>query len=321
MESIDLCVPIYLNQQIVFDLLAILEDGFSAMSTIKTTNEEADLHSEKVKGSVGTSNVFAFLSASIGGSEENEKERKDHTNILKEKIHTPTSLFAKLRITLNDKGLLTIIKNQTDIDGLMCGQFVEMRVVLKKSPVVEMVETIKGVSEIFAISQEISLMNKPTPQKTVPGKTTSPPTTPKKYSKEFVDKINIGLAVLTQSNSLELVGELLDVPPEKVVLSTQIEYFNKQNSLEIIDGEFMIIGKITRIIGKDSSESINLLRKTPFGKLGPQMIDGFGTAMSGFGNCGFNIPKFESNVPGPVIQIIPIAIFTLFRRLKILFLI
>lgn len=32
----DLCIPIYLNEKIVFDLLAIMEDGFSKVSELTT---------------------------------------------------------------------------------------------------------------------------------------------------------------------------------------------------------------------------------------------------------------------------------------------
>jgi len=304
-DPIDLCLPIYLNQQIVFDSLAILEDGFSAISTLQTTNEVSGTQKEKIEGSIGVSNVFAFLPIRFGGAKEDEKETHDHTDISKTKVHTPTSLFAKLRKILKNQGLLITIKNQNDINNLKCTQFVEMRVVLKKNPVIETVETIREVAEMAIMAQELGSINSSnTSQKG--SQKSKPPQSPQKV---MIEKVNAAFGALTQSNSLELVGELLDVPTEKVVLSTQIEYFNNRNASEIIDGEFVIIGKVIRIIGKDSKDTINLLRKTTFGKLGPQIVENFRTALSQ-PNESILLPKFFSEVPGPVIQVVPIAIFT-----------
>lgn len=38
----ELCIPIYLNQKIVFDLLAVQEDGFSQLSTLHTSNSNSE---------------------------------------------------------------------------------------------------------------------------------------------------------------------------------------------------------------------------------------------------------------------------------------
>ena len=37
----DLCVPIYLNQKMVFDLLAVFEDGFYQLSDIRISGSES----------------------------------------------------------------------------------------------------------------------------------------------------------------------------------------------------------------------------------------------------------------------------------------
>jgi len=38
----ELCIPIYLNQKIVFDLLAVQEDGFSQLSTLHTSTSNSE---------------------------------------------------------------------------------------------------------------------------------------------------------------------------------------------------------------------------------------------------------------------------------------
>ncbi len=53
----ELCIPIYLNQKIVFDLLAVQEDGFSQLSTLRTSISD----SETTKNGVGASIEFSEL--------------------------------------------------------------------------------------------------------------------------------------------------------------------------------------------------------------------------------------------------------------------
>jgi len=313
MDSIDLCVPIYLNQQIVFDLLAVLEDGFSTMSKIKTSDTESQNQSDKIGGSIGASNVFAFLGVSISGSQDRDNETKGQTDISKEKIHTPTSLFAKLRLTLNERKLLNNFTKADDLNQLRCGQFIEMRVKLKKNPLVETMEAVKELMEMMILVEDMKDLNpstdsshKPNPRDQKPkkiGQAQNP-------HKEMVDKVDGMLNALTQSNSLELVGESLDAPEVRAVLSTRIDFFNNRDASEIIDGEFRVIGKIIRIIDKNSPESINLLRKTTFGRFDKKIFEKFSDISINSQTQGLNLPEFSSEVPGPAIQIIPIAIFT-----------
>jgi len=61
-------IPIYLNQRVVFDMLASIEDGFSQFSTISTSSEKSSLSSGEASAEIGTSNVFAFLGVKLRGA-------------------------------------------------------------------------------------------------------------------------------------------------------------------------------------------------------------------------------------------------------------
>ena len=118
------------------------------------------------------------------------------------------------------------------------------------------------------------------------------------------------VASLTQSNSLEVVGEVLDVPGTTAVLSTKLDYFSDRNASEIIDGEFRVLGKVVRIIGPDSQDAINLLRKTSFGRVDRKMFEGMKDASVTLREAGLEIPEIVTEIRGPALQVIPIAIFT-----------
>lgn len=118
------------------------------------------------------------------------------------------------------------------------------------------------------------------------------------------------LDALAQAGSLEIIGELLDVPSAKAVLSTKPEFFSDQNASEIIDGEFRVLGKVTRVVKTDSEESINLLRKTSFGHMDSSVFDQLGDAFQDEEENGVRFPELVTEIEGPALQVIPIAIFT-----------
>lgn len=303
MEPIDLCVPIYLNQQIVFDLLAVLEEGFSQFSTIKTSTIEAESQKSGIGASIGVSNIFALLGVSFKGERGKEKETQEQTAVSQQKIHTPTSLFAKLRLMLKDEKLLQIIETQEEIPKLTGGQFIEFRALLKKNPLVDTIEGFKKLMEMA-----IPFVNKG--GKTSKGGKPGRGGRSQDSNKLIMQQLDGMLAALTQSKSLELIADMLDIPGVKVVLSTKLNYFSDQNASEIIDGEFHVLGKIIRVIPPDSQDSINLLRKTSFGMVKRQSIEQLKNAFVGAGQHGLEFPELVTEIPGPALQVIPIAIFT-----------
>ena len=68
-------------------------------------------------------------------------------------------------------------------------------------------------------------------------------------------------------------------------------------------------GKIVRSI-PDGKEEINLMRKTTLGRLASATLD---QALGNFDllktEHGFDVPEMTRSITGPVVQVIPIAIF------------
>jgi hypothetical protein len=88
--------PFIFNQQVVFDLPAILEDGFSHLSSVKASSAG----SESQKSNVGASlsgRVLDIVGISLKGDHTKERDSQDQVEISKEKMLTPSSLFSKLR--------------------------------------------------------------------------------------------------------------------------------------------------------------------------------------------------------------------------------
>lgn len=306
MDPIDLCIPIYLNQQVVFDHLAILEDGFSKLSTIKTTTAATDTTKADVGGSIGVNNVFALLGVTFKGERSHQKEGKDQTEMSLERVHTPTSLFAKLRSMLLKQKLIHQVKNVEDFRLLEDGQFVEFRAVLRKNPLVDMLERFKKVTELAAVLQPESGVH---PK----GKTSNQGSQPITPAQAFIRQLDGMLSALNQGDSLELLGELLEAPGVTAVLSTKVDYFSDRRASEIIDGKFRVLGKVVRAISEDETDTINLLRKTSLASLNPsvfqQLADSLQSPEAALVTAS-RPGELVTQIKGPTMQVFPIAIFT-----------
>lgn len=298
--SSDLPVPIYLNQRIVFDLLATLEDGFAQLTTVRTSTAATDVQGTEAGASLGTANVFALLGVTLGGAVEKRAGRTSATELSTEKVHTPTSLFAKLRNLLRERQLLHEVITADDIAGLS-GEFVEFRAVLRKNPLVDTMEGFKELMNLaFAVSEE----------------SPSGAATQRKPHGKQVDKNRIILSqmdamvnALRSSGSIDLLAEIHGDEELRAVIVTEPSYFNDPSMSEIIDGEFRVLGKVTRVIAESSDEAINLLRKTSFGRFQQQILSQLTQGFGGAKDVGLNFPEMETTVHGPVMQVVPIAIF------------
>jgi hypothetical protein len=297
-EPADISIPIYLNQQVVFDSIAIIEDGFSRLSTIKTSTAESETDKSGLGASIGASNVFALLGVSLSSERGKETGSQEQTEKMQERVHTPTSLFAKLRLSLKGRNLLRYIETQEDLEQLNSGEFVEFKALLKRNPLVETIESFKQLMEMAIAFDAMQ------GQRGSKGKRAQDP------NAIIMRQMDSMLDALTQSNSIELIGELLDVPGVKSVLTARLDFFSQDDASEIIDGEFRILGKVTRVVAPDSGESINLLRKTAFGRFDHRLFDRLADAFVGSEEIGIRFPELITEVEGPAFQIVPVAIFT-----------
>jgi|MTBAKSStandDraft_2_1061841.scaffolds.fasta_scaffold08907_2 hypothetical protein len=296
----ELCIPIYLNQKIVFDLLAVQEDGFSQLSTLRTSSSDSEATKNGVGASIGVSNVFALLGVSFSGERGKEKGYQDQTEISQEKVHTPTSLFAKCRSNLIVKGLLHQDISLENFKNLKSGDFVEFQAILHKNPIVDILTWIKAFGEMIMPFISTNTQGKNSGQQRKSEQV---------FDKKIIGQIDAVLKMVTPSDSIELIGEFKNGTGIKAVITCQPDFFNRSDPNEIIDGEFFVIGKVVKVV-PDNSNVINLLRKTPLGRLDSKMLSGLTAPFSQLDETGFQQDlKFTTSIEGPSFLIIPIAIF------------
>ena len=110
-------------------------------------------------------------------------------------------------------------------------------------------------------------------------------------------------------NFLDLLGENLGGEEIQLVFTIEKNYLNDPTMAEIIDGEYTILGKVSKLISRDGGEFINLLRNSGLSIFRPEQLQEIFSALEELSGQGFQIPQLTTEIKGPAIQILPIAIF------------
>lgn len=296
----NLPIPVYLNQQIVFDLFAIKDDGFSMIRSVKTSASTGVNEEKSLEGGIGVNNAFAFLGIQFGAKKGQSASEQQEAETEQEKIHTPNSLFAKLRELLRTSDSIVVLNGQDDFNKLTVGQFVEFDATLSKVAMIAMLESfleMMKLESLFNSSQDSG-------SKSSKGN--------KGNSGSTIKPMEDFLKGITPNNSMQLIGTVTLAPTIRAIISTKPDFFLDKDITEALDGEFRILGKITKVI-KEGDNPINLLNRTSFSLLNAQVFDQLIATFKNAGNDEtmkmLNLPELELEISPPALQLIPIAIF------------
>ncbi len=290
-----LIVPVYLNQKFVFDLLAMLQGGISTVTTVTEASSNSRSEGDKVSAGFGLSEAFStLLKIDLSGSRDKSVGSEEKSTLSQERVHTPASLLFQLRNLLIEKGYL-----EESLGKVLpkAGEFVEFEGYLKRNPIVE---TIDSLAEMMDIAEAFE--DKPQQKKGSRG--SSQHSENKKIKKQMVrfsDALKAGSTIDLSSASLEA--------GYTAVVTVETEFLNDPLMSDLVDGQFKIIGKVIKSV-QDSSDSINLLRKTALSKMPSAiMLEALGHLSSLGSEQGFDIPDLKMEIEGPAIQVLPIAIY------------
>lgn len=306
----DLPVPVYLNAPAVFDLLASMEDGFSHLVEIETSLKRANTTSGKIEGSVGTSNLFQLLGVSLGGGLS--KQREDSVGVVAstQRIHTASSLFAKLRTMLRQRGLVTDIESTVPLpEGLHAGAFVEVEATLKKNPVVDTFDAfgqLVGIMKAFSVLPASSGVVERGPGG---GKKPSHGTATVDDTANTVRQIESLTAMISSGPFIDLIGLLHGTEDNRVVITAQHSFFLNEKYSLTLDGQYRIFAKILQIVPEGAPEGINLLRNTTFSRLQSGLFVTLREKLGGANEAGISIPELITEIPGPTVLLLPVCIY------------
>ena len=280
----DLPITLYLNQRLTFDLLAVLQGGFSRFATVQTTSSGGTATKASGEAQLGASNVFAFLGVKLSGQGSREADEKQSENTTQDIVHTPASLFAQLRKELQDRELVRCVSPSSDLREVRPSEFVEFEATLRKNPLIEILDSFSELMPLLKLANTTTTPiadgeSQRRGRKSVKSQ-------PKQDEMSVMARqIDLLRATVNADGSQDLVAEMGSM---RVVLTTDQDYFIDPSMNDTIDGTFRVFGKATRVVS-DSNEKISLLRKTVLGKFG-NISDVFAPMMEGMQDAGFSGP-------------------------------
>lgn len=304
-KASDLPIALYLNQRVTFDLLAVLEDGFAQMATLQTSSSNAETTGLEAGAQLGIANPFAFLGLSLGGKGKRDTSAQSDEVMTEQLFHTPTSLFARLRQQLMEQGLVKVIEaDSVAFEDVVAGQFVEFEAVLRRSPVVSVLESLIGLAPILEAVD--------TPPATAPANQSrrrggrGQKNQPKQKSQpvEGMRELKLMRDAVAAAGSEDLVAEC---GSHRFVLTAEKPYFVDSTMNDVIDGTFRVFGKVTRVVPEEAGEGISLLRRSALGNFG-DVVKELQPVFEGLRDAGFS-GEAETEIPAPTLQLIPIGIF------------
>lgn len=213
----------------------------------------------------------------LGVQRTRQEDQVKSKSEAQELVHTPASLFAGLRQSLQVRGLVCHLVGPADLPQIEAGDFIEFKATLRRSPPVEFLEAFEKVATMITVFDTPS--DKPANNAKGRGKGNPQNKQSRKNpNKVMQEQIKALLTALTdnEGKAQDLVAEL---PGLRAVLPIEQDYFSNPSMNAIIDGTFRVFGKVVDVIPKKGDGYINLLRKTAFGKF--EKLEEFFAIMEG----------------------------------------
>ena len=293
MDVNQLMIPVYINEKIVLDMLAIIEDGFSTVSQVSYSDHKENSNAQKIEAEVSTSAsiLSKLLKIDLKGELSHSGNCGETENTTKEKVHTNVSLLSKFRAFLTDANIL---KSGFDISNMKIGDFIEVEGELQKNPLINCMDIFVDVLRMADIFAEKPQLNAKTQAKAQ-----------KQQQDETMKKIKSFASELKHSGTVDFI---LSDSAGTVVLSAQEQYLSNDNISEILGGHFKVLGKVIAIC-VDKTESIDLLRKTTLSILPHDLLADMFLCLQNEDIKQYNFPELKTEISGPAVIVIPVAIY------------
>jgi hypothetical protein len=292
-QTDDLIVPVYLNQRIVFDMIAMLEGGISTVTRISSMESSAKGDDRRYGAAFGLSQALSsLLKIDISG---NRLQKKDDSMAIKkdvERVHTPSSLMQSLRTRLKEEKRVTPVEKTYEPEA---GHIVEFTAFLRRNPLIQTLDAFVGLMDLAIIF---------TDNKKQPGARKGESDENTKTRKQM-EKF---LQILRSGDTVDIVSDALE-SGHRAVITLEQEYLSDPTMSDLVDGQFNVLGKIIRVV-PDANNAISLFRKSALSAMPKALLEQTFSPFSKLSKeQGFSIPDLEWDISGPVIHVLPISIF------------
>ena len=287
-------IPIYINQDLVSDLTALMFGGFEESRNVRN-REEFEVH---VRNTNDCRVQATMEDRAVVTNEHHLGKVHGEMEFLKDVnstiIFTDFSRFNSIRDMLLDKNMIKQIREKDILDNkINCCEYVEFTASMTTTSLLSSINTLIGVIESYDIKILDNLI-----RENLLGIT----------NVTFIlNQLKFLSNSLSMNNTTDIV---LNMNPFNVVLTVNLNAFSNKNAYvyDLAHSKLRVLGKVSRIV--DGDNYFDLLRKTATSDYYNRFLTSLAPYLSILNNNGILVPdKFITKVNGPGVNVIPVAIY------------
>jgi hypothetical protein len=287
-------IPIYINQDLVSDLTALMFGGFEESRNVRN-REEFEVH---VRNTNDCRVQATMEDRAVVTNEHHLGKVHGEMEFLKDVnstiIFTDFSRFNSIRDMLLDKNMIKQIREKDILDNkINCCEYVEFTASMTTTSLLSSINTLIGVIESYDIKILDNLI-----RENLLGIT----------NVTFIlNQLKFLSNSLSMNNTTDIV---LNMNPFNVVLTVNLNAFSNKNAYvyDLAHSKLRVLGKVSRIV--DGDNYFDLLRKTATSDYYNRFLTSLAPYLSILNNNGILVPdKFITKVNGPGLNVIPVAIY------------
>jgi len=303
-SKVDLIIPVYIDTNALLDLLASIDNGFSLVEKITTrdTNASASEKSTSVDSGTefGVLNILNLLKINFSGSTSNKSYYEVDREQQSERYHTYGSLLYRLRSILDKENMIKRpCDNTQKWDEIKTSDFVEIHGMFQPNPLADILGRIIRIVDLSKVNDmllEQTMNNQNRNLKNNKIQNNKIKEILESFLKDVENK-NIRMFVVRPSGASCFC----------TVVNLFINYLRDKSMHEISYKNYFLLGKVVRKIEDNSSETIDLLRGTGLGSLERSVLERMREEFNKME--GVNLPQAITEIKGPALEVVPIAIF------------
>ena len=300
----ELISPVYLDHEMMLDLIATAEDGFSLVQQV-TRSSSADKGAElEAEGSAGASGLLSLLQLDFNLGAKRTTANSATSGVSAERMHTYGSLLARLRRYLADSGSVVWLSSADQISGLSQGDFIEVSGRIEPNP----------FGRVFAqLGQTMRFMSLVSDFEARPVEDSSAgrDQAEKQRWKEFMETVSGRIAAVVkeaEGDGFETVIVRGSDSDYSVMGTLVSQYLRSRPLTELCGRDFTILGKVVRV---ETSETVELLGVGGLSGVSPELLNSLIQAVESIAASGHaRIDRPEPSLSPPVVELLPLALFS-----------
>lgn len=300
MTDYTLSHPVYLDIPMMISFLAALEGGVVVSQDMTETSSETA--SRQASATAGLrARLFTVGSGELGATGALDRSESSGSTSQVQRQHTAESLFNALLATLKEDGMVKQVDALDTFRGLRVGQIVEIEGKFRGNPL----EDILAFFAMILPYMESDQPAEPNPKSGNPAQRAAAQNTVPDggLGQDVIRMFHLMAKDIADSPVHDLLFHTSSGVP--VVVTASTEFYGQATVEYLREGSFRVVGKVTKVVGE--SESINLSRRTVLGLANPEVAGGLVEAARAMD--GVNLDVADAMVPGPALQILPLAIY------------